>query len=54
MERGMDGGTHIEGKGIQSIDVGFRLVRALVEAERPLPLKALAAANIVARIGARV
>ena len=40
----MDGGSQIEGKGIQSIDVGFRLVRALVEAERPLPLKTLAAA----------
>ena len=40
----MDGGIKIEGKGIQSIDVGFRLVYALVEAGEPLPLKLLAAA----------
>ena len=40
----MDGDAHIEGKGIQSIDVGFRLVHVLAEAGRPLPLKALAAA----------
>jgi len=40
----MDGGAHIEGKGIQSIDVGFRLLHALVEAGCPLPLKELAAA----------
>lgn len=40
----MDGGIQSEGKGIQSIDVGFRLVHALLEAGTSLPLKALAAA----------
>lgn len=40
----MDGNTAIEGKGIQSIDVGFRLISALLEAGRPMALKDLAAA----------
>ena len=40
----MDGSIQTEGKGIQSIDVGFRLVRVLSEAGQPLPLKSLAAA----------
>ena len=40
----MDGSAQTEGKGIQSIDVGYRLVQALLEAGRPLPLKTLAAA----------
>lgn len=39
----MGGGVRVEAKGIQSIDVGFRLVAALLEAGRPLPLKLLAA-----------
>ena len=40
----MDEGIKIKGKGIQSIDVGFRLVHALIESGEPLPLKTLAAA----------
>lgn len=40
----MDGHTAIEGKGIQSIDVGFRLIAALLEARQPIALKDLAAA----------
>ncbi len=42
--RKMDGGVRTEGKGIQSIDVGYRLVHALLEAGQPLTLKSLAAA----------
>lgn len=34
----------VEGKGIQSIDVGFRLIGALLDAGRPMALKDLAAA----------
>lgn len=40
----MDEIAPIEGKGIQSIEVGFRLVEALLDAGRPLPLKVLSAA----------
>ena len=40
----LDGSTQTDAKGIQSIDVGFRLVQALLEAGQPLPLKTLAAA----------
>ncbi len=40
----MGGNVPVEGKGIQSIDVGFRLIVSLLEAGRPMPLKDLAAA----------
>lgn len=40
----MDGITPVEGKGIQSIEVGFRLIDALLDAGGPMPLKDLAAA----------
>jgi len=40
----LDENAAVEGKGIQSIEVGFRLVEALLDAGRPLPLKDLSAA----------
>lgn len=40
----MDGASPVDGKGIQSIDVGFRLIAALMASGRPMPLKDLAAA----------
>ncbi|NKB59129.1 MAG: helix-turn-helix domain-containing protein [Alphaproteobacteria bacterium] len=40
----LDVNAPIEGKGIQSIDVGFRLIDALLEADGPMPLKDLSAA----------
>jgi DNA-binding IclR family transcriptional regulator len=40
----LNGNAPVEGKGIQSIDVGFRLIETLLEAGRPMALKDLAAA----------